>query len=253
MSIIQKSQKALEYNKILLELANFTKTEQSKRIALELTPFLKREDIELNLQYTREAKYIIDFCFDIPIDKIQDFSCLKAKNEYFLEEELVDIAKTLRTFRLVKNFLKENSETNSLLNQLSMLIYSNKDLEDRIFETFDENYMVKPTASAELKGLYSSLKDTESLLKEKVRELMNSPEFQSHLQENIYTHRDDRIVFQVKASSKSKVAGIVHDVSATNRTFYIEPAQIVPINNKIREVKSKIYAEIIRILTQFSN
>ena len=82
---------------------------------------------------------------------------------------------------------------------------------------------------------------------------MNSPEFQTHLQENIYTMRDDRIVFQVKASSKSKVSGIVHDVSATNRTFYIEPAQIVPINNKIREVKSKIYAEIIRILTSLSN
>jgi hypothetical protein len=65
--------------------------------------------------------------------------------------------------------------------------------------------------------------------------------------------RDDRIVFQVKASSKSKVGGIVHDVSATNRTFYIEPAQIVPLNNKIREVKSKIYAEIIRIITALSN
>ena len=47
--------------------------------------------------------------------------------------------------------------------------------------------------------------------------------------------------------------GIVHDVSATNRTFYIEPAQIVPMNNKIREVRSKIYAEIIRILTALSN
>ena len=65
---------------------------------------------------------------------------------------------------------------------------------------------------------------------------MNSPEFQKHLQENIYTLRDDRIVFQVKASSKSKVGGIVHDVSATNKTFYIEPAQIVPVNNKIRAV-----------------
>jgi DNA mismatch repair protein MutS2 len=82
---------------------------------------------------------------------------------------------------------------------------------------------------------------------------MNSAEFQSHLQENLYTMRDERIVFQVKASSKSKVSGIVHDVSASNRTFYIEPSQIVPINNKIREVKSKIYAEIIRILTQLSN
>ena len=81
---------------------------------------------------------------------------------------------------------------------------------------------------------------------------MNSTEFQSHLQENIYTLRDDRIVFQVKASSKSKVPGIVHDVSATNRTFYIEPTQLVHINNKIREVKSKIYAEIIRILSELT-
>ena len=82
---------------------------------------------------------------------------------------------------------------------------------------------------------------------------MNSADFQTHLQENIYTMRDDRIVFQVKASSKSKVPGIVHDVSASSKTFYIEPTQIVPINNKIRELKSKIYAEIIRILTVLSN
>ena len=112
---------------------------------------------------------------------------------------------------------------------------------------------MKWNESPELAGLYSSLKDTESALKQKVQDLMNSSEFQSHLQENIYTTRDDRIVFQVKASSKSKVPGIVHDVSATNRTFYIEPAQIVPLNNKIREVRSKIYAEIIRILTALSN
>ena len=81
---------------------------------------------------------------------------------------------------------------------------------------------------------------------------MNSPEFSKHLQEQIYTLRDDRVVFQVKASSKSKVPGIVHDVSATNRTFYIEPQQIVNINNKIRELKTRIYAEIIRILTALS-
>ena len=253
MSIIQKSQKALEYDKILLELSTLAKTEQSKKLCLDLTPFVRYDDIEQELQYTREAKSVLDFASDIPIDKIQCFSKLKEKNEYFVEEELVEIAKTLRTFRLVKNFLKENLSPEASIRLILENIYTNKELEDKIFDTFDDNCIVKPDASQELLGLYSSLKDTETALKEKVRDLMNSSEFQTHLQENIYTMRDDRIVFQVKASSKSKVSGIVHDVSATNRTFYIEPSQIVPINNKIREVKSKIYAEIIRILTSLSN
>ncbi len=253
MSIIQKSQKSLEYDKILAELAVFSKTDQSKFLCLDLTPLVRFDDIKSSLTYTAEAKMILDKACDIPIEKIQNFAKLREKNEYFVEEELVSVAKTFRTFRLVRNFLKENLEPNSQMNVYIDNIYTNKELEDKIFETLDENYMVKGNASPELAGLYSSLKDTESALKQKVQDLMNSSEFQSHLQENIYTTRDDRIVFQIKASSKSKVPGIVHDVSATNRTFYIEPAQIVPMNNKIREVRSKIYAEIIRILTALSN
>ena len=252
MSIIQTSQKALEYDKILAELSNFAKTDQSKELCLNLTPYVRFEDIEREIRYTREAKDVLDLARDIPIERIQNFNKIKGKNEYFTEEELVDIAKTMRTSRLVKNFLKENLIFDSTMTALLENLYSNKEFEDKILDTFDENYTVKQDANPELKGLYSSLKDTESALKQKVQELMNSPEFQSHLQENIYTKRDDRIVFQVKASSKSKVGGIVHDVSATNRTFYIEPVQIVPLNNKIREVRSKIYSEIIRILTSLS-
>ncbi len=253
MSIIQKSQKALEYDKILTVLSRFAKTEQSKKMCLELTPFVTDDDIYRQLVLTREAKSVLDMTRDIPIEKIQDFSKLKEKNEYFIEEELVDISKSMRTSRIVKNFLKENLNYDAQMHQLSDFLYSNKELEDKIADTFDDNYTVKQNATPDLSGLYSSLRDTEINLKDKVTSLMNSPDFQKHLQENIYTFRDDRIVFQVKASSKSKVGGIVHDVSATNRTFYIEPEQIVPLNNKIRELKSKIYAEIIRILTALSN
>lgn len=252
MSIIQKSQKSLEYDKILAELANFAKTEQSRKLCLDLTPYVRFEDIEQQIRYTREAGDVLELARDIPIDKIQDFSKLKEKNEYFIEEELVDIAKTMRISRVTRNFLKENLAFDASLNLLADSLYSNKELEDKILDTFDENFTVKQDANKELKGLYSSLRDTDSQLRQKVQDLLNSSTFQAHLQENIYTMRDDRIVFQVKASSKSKVSGIVHDVSATNKTFYIEPAQIVPLNNKIREVKSKIYAEIIRILTSLS-
>jgi len=253
MSIIQKSQKALEYNKILDELSGCAKTEQSKKLCLNLTPYVRKEDIQKELDCTKEAKSVLDMAKEIPIENILNFSELKLKHEYFTEEELTDIAKSMRTFRLVRNFVKENLPYETNLAKLADEIYTNKELEDKILDTFDENYTVKRNATPELAGLYSSLCDTETALKDKIKELMNSSEFQSHLQENIYTVREDRIVFQVKASDKSKVPGIVHDVSATSRTFYIEPSQIVPLNNKIRELKSKIYAEVIRILVVLTN
>ena len=253
MSIIQKSQKALEYDKILTELAKFAKTEQSKQLCLDLTPYVQLKEIQAQINFTHEAKSVLDEGRDIPIDRILDFAKLKQKNEYFVEEELIEIAKSLKTFRLVKNFIRESLPYDTNIFILAENIYSDKKFEDRIFDTFDENLTVKKNATPELKGLYSSLRETENNLKKQVTNLMNSAEFQKHLQENIYTLRDDRIVFQVKASSKSKVGGIVHDVSATNRTFYIEPEQIVPLNNKIRELKSKIYAEVIKILTVLSN
>lgn len=252
MSILQKSQKALEYDKILLELSKYAKSEQSKKLCLEMTPYVKIDDIRRELTYTREAKQILDYAKDIPMGKIENFSTLKEKHGYFDEYELIDIANSLRTYRLVKNFLKENLSYELSLCKLSSNLYTNKELEDKIFDTFDENKRVKKDANPELYGLYSSLRDTEISLKQTVQDLINSAQFQSHLQENIYTMRDDRIVFQVKASDKSKVPGIVHDVSATNKTFYIEPSQIVPLNNKIRTLKAKIHAEIIRILTSLT-
>lgn len=255
MDIVLKTQKALEFDKISEQLANFAKTEQSKSLCFSLTPFDDIIRIKKELSYTKEAKFILDIPNDIPIEFIANIKEIK-KNlgiSYLSEEELIDIAKTLKTSRQVKKFLSDNLEKESLLKDLSQNLIVDKHLEERIFETFDENLNIRQDATAELKGLYSALKDNEKNLKNTVTSLLNSPEFSKHLQENIYTTRDDRIVFQVMASSKTKVPGIVHDVSATNKTFYIEPAQIVPLNNKIREIKSNINSEIIKILTGLTN
>ena len=252
MSIVQKSQIALEFDKVLSELSKYSKIAQSRELCLNLKPFTKIDNIHSELILTREAKEILDLKGEIPIDDIVDFKKLQLNCEYFSEEELFDIAKSMRVSRLVKNFLKDELDSDSKLKNVSESLYSNKELEDKLFNTFDDNLRVRQGANAELKKLYASLRDNEINLKKQVQELMNSAEFQKYLQENIYTLRDDRIVFQVKASAKSKVSGIVHDVSATNKTFYIEPSQLVPLNNKIRELKARIYAEVIRILTELS-
>lgn len=255
MRISNKSFYTLELDKILNKLAGYAKTEQSKQLCLDTKPFYDINQIRQQLKLTREAKFVLDLPADIPIEFVADIQKIQKSMtaSYLSEEELVDIAKTIRTSRLIKNFLNNNLDDSKILKTLSKDLVSDKDLEDKIFSTFDESLKIRQDATPELKGLYSALRDNEKNLKIKVNELLNSPEFSKHLQENIYTTRDDRIVFQVMASSKSKIPGIVHDVSSTNRTFYIEPQQIVPLNNKIREIKSKIHAELVRILVTLTN
>ena len=203
MDIKEQSLKALEYDKVISILSSFAKTKQSKRLCLKLTPETNRQIIEQNLQYTDEARKILDFALDIPIEYVISLNEVNLNSEYFAEDELIDFAKTLRTSRLVKSFLRENAEPDALLNILASNLFVNKDLEDRISDTFDENYEIRQNATQTLSGLYSSLKDTESQLRETVTKLLNSPDFNKHLQEQIYTMRDDRIVFQVKAPSKN--------------------------------------------------
>ena len=186
MNIIQKSQKALEYDKILLELAAFAKTEQSRYLCLELTPFDNPDEIHQQLTLTREAKELLDFSKLLPIDRIENFAKLREKPGYFVEEELIDIAKSLRTARIVKNFLKENTDSDSCLGRLSESIFTDKVLEDKIFSTFDENMSVKQNATPTIKALYASLKDNEINLKKTVQGLMNSADFQKHLQDSIF-------------------------------------------------------------------
>lgn len=250
MNIKEKSILSLEFNKITENIANFAKTSQSRELCLKALPFDDIVKINHELQCTREAKFILDIPNDIPIEFVADIVKIQRNmgTSYLAEDELIDIAKTLKTSRLVKKFLNDNLKDDSLLKIKSQNLLVDKLLEDKIFDTFDENLNIRQDATPELKGLYSALRDNEKNLRNTVSSLLNSPEFSKHLQENIYTTRDDRIVFQVMASSKSKVPGIVHDVSATSKTFYIEPAQIVPLNNKIREIKSNIHSEIIKIL-----
>ena len=250
MNILEKSRKSLEFDKIAEKLSNFAKTKQSKELCLAITPLDDIVKIKNELQCTREAKQILVMPSDIPIEFLADIAGIK-KNmgvSYLAEDELIDVAKTLRTSRLVKKFLFDNLEEPSNIRNSAQNLLVDKMLEDKIFGTFDENLNIRQDATPELKGLFAALRDNEKNLKTTVNSLLNSADFSKHLQENIYTTRDDRIVFQVMASSKSKVPGIVHDVSATNKTFYIEPAQIVPLNNKIREIKANIHSEMVKIL-----
>lgn len=255
MDISLKSTETLEFNKIKDELSKFAKFEQSKRLCQNAKLFNEALKIEEQLNLTNEAKQILDYAKDTPTEYIGDISRIRANSAvtYLSEIELIDIAKTMKSSRLLKKFITENSDDESLMRGLVSELIAEKDIEDKIFDTFDESLNIRQSATPELKGLYASLRDTEQNIKDTVTSLLNNPSFSKYLQDNIYTKRDDRIVFQVIASNKNKVPGIVHDVSASAKTFYIEPAQLVSLNNKVREIKSAIHAENIRILVSLTS
>jgi DNA mismatch repair protein MutS2 len=253
MKLAEKSLKTLEFDKVLEKLSSHARLKQSKQLCFEASIY-SGMNIQPQINFTKEAKNILDLALELPLEYVAQVDEIIASTigSYLKEEEILDIAKTIKTSRLVKNFLRENTSQEGLLNSLAIGLFSDKELEEKIFSTFDNDLQVKQDATVELKSLHNSLKDTEKNLKTRVNELLNNPSFSKHLQEQIYTTRDERIVFQVKASSKSKIEGIMHDVSATSQTFYIEPKQLVPLNNKIRELKVKIQAEIITILTDLT-
>ncbi len=255
MNAVLKTFETLEFDKIKDELAKEAKFWQSTELCKNLTPFDDEEKIKEQIIYTRECKKILDFAKDTPVEFIADIRKIKknASVSYLEEQELIDIAKTMKSSRLLKKYINENSQDDDIIRNFAQNLISDKEIENKIFDIFDDSLKIKHNATPELKGLYSSLKDTEQNLRDTVNNLLGNPNFSKYLQDNIYTQRDERIVFQVMASNKTKIPGIIHDVSGSAKTFYIEPAQIVPLNNKIREVKAKIRQECIKILTELTN
>ena len=251
-----KTLETLEFDKVLTYLSTHALSKLGAQRCLEATIFEDINIIKHELTLTTQARTIINNAINVPLENIYEIekSLEDAKKKLRLnEEEIIDIAKTLRTSRLMRNFLDDISKEYFELSQMKEVLFANKELEDKIFNTFTPSYTVKEDATPELKRLYQTLRDTSANVRTCVSSLLQNPDFTANLQDTIYTQRDGRTVFQVKAECKNKVSGIVHDVSQSNLTFFIEPEILVGLNNKIRETEIQINIEIERILKILSN
>lgn len=251
-----KSAEILEFDKVLSYLSAYAISKLGAKRCLNAQIFDDVNTIKNELLLTSQARTILNNALNVPLENIYDIekSLEDAKKKLRLsEEEIINIAKTLRTSRLMRNFLDDVSKDYFELSQLKEILYANKELEDKIFDTFTPSFTVKEDATPELKAFFQALRDTNANVRTCVSSLLQNSDFTSNLQDTIYTQRDGRTVFQVKAECKNKVSGIVHDVSQSNQTFFIEPEILVGLNNKIREIEVSINIEIEKILKVLSN
>lgn len=245
---------ALEFDKLLELVSNCAITNYAKEEIKNTIPEIEKSKIEFLINLTTEAKLILDnegvnscpISFIINPDETITTSRLSI-------DYIISLTKTLTSSRKLKNFLIKNKEASLLNENFEFNLISNKELEDKIYSIFDENFNIKDDATPELKRLRNSLSSQNDNLKSAINNLLKNSTFVSYLQDTIWTERQGRTVFQVKATNKSKVKGIVHDVSSSNQTFFIEPEILVNINNKIRQVECEIEGEIERILYELSS
>ncbi len=254
---MDKTLKTIEFDKVLDILSSYASSDLGKLRCKNALPLENTEEIRLAQSITTQAQNAYRLSASaVPISNIPDIknalSILKNKITLSLED-VKDIYEILVTTRKVSSFLhKYSSEQNELIKYTEKLFVLSE-IEEKIENIFDSNFNIKESATPELKGLFQSKRSTEENIKTTVSELMKNSTFSSYLQDSVYTLRDNRIVFQVKAESKNKIQGIVHDISQSGQTYFIEPKQIVGLNNKLRELEIEIEAEIHRIIKELSS
>ena len=187
---------------------------------------------------------------------------IRVEGMYLDEQELFDLCRSLETIRDIIRFLtptpddEEQEEGNSpypALRRLAGDIIVFPQLITRINNILDKFGKIKDNASSELLRIRRELASTAGSISRSLSTILRSAQAEGYIDKDVTpTMRDGRLVIPVAPGLKRKIKGIIHDESSTGKTVFIEPAEVVEANNRIRELEGEERREIIRILTDFS-
>ena len=249
----------LEYNKILKILSGYAKTYIGKDLALELTPSfdaIKVANIQLQ---TSEALNLLYKYGNPPIGDFNDVSIHLKKlesNNILSAKEILDLAHILKISKELSLFFdeitKNNNEEFISIKSFFNNLYLNIDLEKEIFSKFIDENTIDDRASDTLYSIRKSKKSLEQNIKDKLNHFIHSSTYSKYLMEPIITIRDNRFVIPVKDEYRSQIPGLIHDISSSGSTVFIEPTSIFDMNNEINTLKIKENIEIEKILYSLS-
>jgi len=254
----QKSKSVLEFDKIIERLSEFAETSNGKKETRRLDVSSDPDGVRHKQKQTAEALSIIIEKGNPPLGGITDIKEYVKRGSVggiISLRGLLNCADTLRAARLVKNYvLLNNREERSyeMLEELCSGIYSDKEIEDKIYDVIISEEEIADDASPELKRIRREIQIKQNSIKNKINQIVNSSAMQKFLQENIVTMRNDRYVIPVRKEYRSMVKGIIHDQSATGSTLFIEPTAIVEMTNDISGLKVEEKKEVERILLELS-
>lgn len=255
MSFYEKSLRILELPSVLELLSREAVSAAAKEAALSLTPSGEAREVERRIAQTSDAKRMMISKGSPSFYGVRDVRAGLSRAELggvLNPRELLDIAAVLCSARAVKSYISDFAAEKSSIDYLFASLRANKYLEETISSSILSEDEIADSASADLADIRRKMRAASSSAKEALRKIVSSTTYAKALQEPIITTRSDRYVVPVKVEYKSLVPGLVHDVSSSGMTLFIEPISVVNANNELRELVSKEKLEIERILALLS-
>ena len=252
--LYEKSLLKLELDKVLALLAECAGSEEGKRACMALRPASDLEDVQVMLDQTTAASDLCTRKGNPGFSEVYDVSAsLERANRggSLQPKELLRIAAVLRCARTIKGYVAEDEKA-TVLDALFNALTPNKYLEDRIFGAILSEEEIADNASPALSDIRRHMRIQAAKIRDSLQKVISSPAYSKYLRDPIITIRDGRYVVPVKSECKNDVPGLVHDVSATGSTYFIEPMSAVNANNALRELELKEKKEIERILAELS-
>ncbi len=249
-----KSIQKLELDKVLVLLAECAGSKEGKEACLQLRPISDLKDVQVLLDETSAAS---DLCTKKGNPSFSDIRDVEASLERadrggcLQPKELLAIGSVLRCTRTVKGYISEEDKQ-TVLDPLFRMLTANKHLENRIFGAILSEEEIADAASPALADIRRHMRAQSAKIKDTLQKVISSPAYAKLLREPIITIRQGRYVVPIKSECKNDVPGLVHDVSATGSTYFIEPMSAVNANNALRELELEEKKEIERILSELS-
>lgn len=256
--LFEKSQKVLEFDKIIYELEELAISKPGKELVKNTEISLDLEEIKKRQNETSEAVNLIIKKGEPPLFGIypmKDYMQRVAIGGSLSPLALLNVSDFLRVSRYLKNYMNAEDDLSVNFPVITGLIEnlsSFRNIEDKINEAIISEDEISDNASTKLASIRRQIQRKKDSVRDKLNQIVASDKDKTLLQDSIVTIREGRYVVPVKQSNKSKVKGLVHDVSSSGQTVYIEPMAVVNLNNELRELAAEEREEIERILLELS-
>ncbi|MGN0818942.1 MAG: endonuclease MutS2 [Christensenellaceae bacterium] len=244
--IDERTLKSLEFDKVLQKVGEYAVLKRTKSLILQLKPQIELERVRSELDKTEEAFKLL---FDYGISGIEFFDDITDELERSKIDSVLNLAELLRVARLLKcsrllsnSVLAINDETIVKIPDICMRLYCDQYLEKEITTKILSDEKIADNASERLYSIRQKIKKLNEDIREKLNYYLRKGD--KYLQDSVVTIRNDRYVIPVKSEYRNEVKGFVHDKSRAGSTLFIEPVEVLELNNQLR---GAIYDEALEI------
>ena len=253
--LYDKSIRTLELPAVLEVLAQKAVSEAARERCRKLYPSSDLDEVRRLLDETDAARTRLGLYGSPAFFGVKDVSAALTRADHggmLNTRELLDIAGLLTASRRVSEYDRDRQGETTVLDHYFSALHTNKYLEDRIRGAILDEETIADTASPELADIRRKMRVAATKGRQILQRIISSPSYAKVLQEALITQRDGRFVVPVKAECKGSLPGLVHDISSSGATLFVEPMGVVQANNELKELQAREEREIERILRQLS-